>query len=121
MRIATSRSRGDSTATGIRSRTGMANAGATGLSNMDRDSGASLPASQMASGRTRCDFRAATPRPTRTALRASPSMDYTTLAVLGAYHGINPAMGWLFLAPALGRPSRFGARTGRMIVPDELG
>ena len=43
-----------------------------------------------------------------------------TLAVLGAFHGINPAMGWLF-AVALGMQENRSAAVWRAIVPIGLG
>ena len=64
--------------------------------------------STAASARTRSAWRAATRRATRT---ASPTdlMDqlwpWILLGLLGAYHGLNPAMGWLF-AVALGMQER---------------
>ena len=48
------------------------------------------------SARTRCGCRAATPSRTPTASREPLDAAWLTLAGLGAYHGLNPAMGWLF-------------------------
>ena len=45
---------------------------------------------------------------------------WLTLALLGAYHGINPAMGWLF-AVALGLQERNRAAVARAFVPIALG
>lgn len=45
---------------------------------------------------------------------------WLTLALLGAYHGINPAMGWLF-AVALGLQERRRAAVLRAFVPIALG
>lgn len=45
---------------------------------------------------------------------------WLTLALLGAYHGINPAMGWLF-AVALGLQERSRAAVLRAFVPIALG
>jgi len=45
---------------------------------------------------------------------------WLTLALLGAYHGINPAMGWLF-AVALGLQERRRAGVIRAFVPIALG
>ena len=45
---------------------------------------------------------------------------WLTLALLGAYHGINPAMGWLF-AVALGLQERRRAGVLRAIPPIALG
>jgi hypothetical protein len=42
------------------------------------------------------------------------------LLLLGAYHGINPAMGWLF-AVALGMQEEKGSAVGRALVPIALG
>ena len=41
-------------------------------------------------------------------------------AVLGAYHGINPGMGWLF-AVALGMQEQKGSAVARSLVPIALG
>src|SRR3954462_10583115 len=63
--------------------------------------------SSTGSARTRSASPAATPRATPTASRTSgPSLmhglwPWILLGLLGAYHGLNPAMGWLF-AVALG-------------------
>jgi hypothetical protein len=45
---------------------------------------------------------------------------WLTLALLGAYHGINPAMGWLF-AVALGLQERSRAAVLRAFLPIALG
>src|SRR5215217_9789446 len=45
---------------------------------------------------------------------------WLTLAALGAYHGLNPAMGWLF-AVALGLQERRRAGVIRAFVPIALG
>ncbi len=45
---------------------------------------------------------------------------WTTLVLLGAYHGINPGMGWLF-AVALGLQERRGSAVGRALVPIAIG
>src|ERR671937_877220 len=45
---------------------------------------------------------------------------WLTLALLGAYHGINPAMGWLF-AVALGLQERRRAAVLRAFAPIALG
>jgi hypothetical protein len=42
------------------------------------------------------------------------------MLLLGAYHGINPGMGWLF-AVALGMQERSSAAVGRSLVPIALG
>ena len=77
----------------------------------DRRPGRVRPSSA-ASGRTRCGCRAATRRRTPTASRTS-CMDALAAADAslrsGAYHGLNPAMGWLF-AVALGMQERDRAR-----------
>jgi hypothetical protein len=45
---------------------------------------------------------------------------WVTLALLGAYHGINPGMGWLF-AVALGMQEESGWAVGRALFPIALG
>ena len=76
---------------------------------------------QRRAARTRCGCRAATPRRTRTASRTSRLMDTlaaaSLLALLGAYHGLNPAMGWLF-AVALGMQERDRARGAARAAAD---
>jgi hypothetical protein len=50
-------------------------------------------------------------------------MDPTSLwlmLLLGAYHGINPGMGWLF-AVALGMQEQRGSAVGRALIPIALG
>jgi hypothetical protein len=47
-------------------------------------------------------------------------MDWPALVVLGAYHGINPGMGWLF-AVALGMQQRSGRGVVRALPPIALG
>src|SRR5690348_16219209 len=42
------------------------------------------------------------------------------MLLLGAYHGVNPGMGWLF-AVALGMQERRGSAVGRSLVPIALG
>lgn len=42
------------------------------------------------------------------------------MVLLGAYHGINPGMGWLF-AVALGMQEQKGSAVGRALVPIALG
>ena len=42
------------------------------------------------------------------------------MALLGAYHGINPGMGWLF-AVALGMQEQKGSAVARSLVPIALG
>jgi hypothetical protein len=42
------------------------------------------------------------------------------MVILGAYHGINPGMGWLF-AVALGMQERKGSAVGRALIPIALG
>ncbi len=42
------------------------------------------------------------------------------MLLLGAYHGINPGMGWLF-AVALGMQERKGSAVGKALVPIALG
>ncbi|AUX46157.1 membrane protein [Sorangium cellulosum] len=45
---------------------------------------------------------------------------WLTLALLGAYHGINPGMGWLF-AVALGLQEKSGRAVRRALVPIAVG
>ncbi|APR86372.1 Arginine/ornithine antiporter ArcD [Minicystis rosea] len=45
---------------------------------------------------------------------------WTTLALLGAYHGVNPGMGWLF-AVALGLQEKRGGAVVRALPPIALG
>ncbi|HEX7125281.1 MAG TPA: hypothetical protein VF406_05805 [Thermodesulfobacteriota bacterium] len=45
---------------------------------------------------------------------------WVTLALLGAFHGLNPAMGWLF-AVGLGLQERNRRAVGRALVPIALG
>jgi hypothetical protein len=45
---------------------------------------------------------------------------WVTLCALGAFHGINPAMGWLF-AVALALQERSGRAIGRALVPIAIG
>ncbi|WP_438039024.1 hypothetical protein [Sorangium sp. So ce128] len=47
-------------------------------------------------------------------------MPWLTLALLGAYHGINPGMGWLF-AVALGLQEKSSGAVRRALVPIALG
>src|SRR3712207_2718181 len=85
--------------------------------------------------RTRSACRAATPPRTRTVTRmataASPRRlveeyemttlwPWITLALLGAYHGLNPGMGWLF-AVALGLQEQSRAAVIRAFGPIALG
>jgi hypothetical protein len=50
----------------------------------------------------------------------APQWFWPTLFMLGAYHGINPGMGWLF-AVALGMQEKSGRAVGRALVPLGLG
>jgi len=45
---------------------------------------------------------------------------WAALLILGAYHGINPGMGWLF-AVALGMQEKSSRAVGRSLVPIALG
>ena len=45
---------------------------------------------------------------------------WAALFLLGAYHGINPAMGWLF-AVALGIQERSSGAVGRSLLPIAMG
>src|SRR5215218_2032758 len=74
-----------------------------------------------ACGRTRCGSKAATHRRTRSATREG-AMTETTLvslaavAGLGAFHGANPGMGWLF-AVALGMQEGRRRAVWRALLP----
>ena len=88
----------------------------------------SSSSSSMDCARTRCGWKAATPHPTPTAIpeasndacRISSSTALWLMLLLGAYHGINPGMGWLF-AVALGMQERRGSAVARALVPIALG
>ena len=74
--------------------------------------------SRTACARIRFDWKAATRRPIGTATREREGlvMEWEAMLVLGAYHGINPGMGWLFaVAWACSRGAReaCGARCRR--------
>src|SRR5512134_1077335 len=77
-------------------------------------------------GHTRCDFRAAMRPRTRTATREVTIMTDTMnwswagLLALGAFHGVNPGMGWLF-AVALGMQEHRRAAVCRAMLPLALG
>lgn len=51
---------------------------------------------------------------------SAPIWPWITLALLGAYHGINPGMGWLF-AVALGMQEKSGRAVVRSLIPIGLG
>src|SRR5262245_63000710 len=73
--------------------------------------------------RTRLDWKAATRRPIRTAtreLRGEDVMDWQTVVFLGAYHGLNPGMGWLF-AVALGMQQGSARGVWRALPPIAIG
>ena len=79
--------------------------------------------SQAPCGRIRFGWKAATRRPTRTATReriARIVMDWQAMVFLGAYHGINPGMGWLF-AVALGMQQGSARGVWRALPPIALG
>ena len=42
------------------------------------------------------------------------------MLVLGAYHGINPGMGWLF-AVAVGMQEQWGSAIARSLIPIAIG
>jgi hypothetical protein len=50
----------------------------------------------------------------------SPRWPWVVLALLGAYHGLNPAMGWLF-ALALGLQEKRRSAVAKALVPIALG
>ena len=72
--------------------------------------------------RTRSTWRAATPAPIPTASRercimpSEMTTSWAMLMALGAFHGINPGMGWLF-AVALGMQERRRGAVLRALVP----
>src|SRR6185295_9538529 len=75
--------------------------------------------------RTRCTWKVVTPAPTRTASRKGVRMtsEMTTSAMLiglGAFHGINQGMGWLFTV-ALGMQERRLGAVWRALIPLTLG
>src|SRR6202167_3661087 len=77
------------------------------------------------SARIRSNCRAATPRQTSTATRElqltmTHNWPWLALAVLGAYHGLNPAMGWLF-ALALGLQEKRRSAVIGALLPIALG
>ena len=79
--------------------------------------------SPTACARTRFAWRAATPRLTGTATperESEVAMEWNAMLVLGAYHGINPGMGWLF-AVALGMQQRSARGVWRALPPIALG
>jgi len=53
-------------------------------------------------------------------MNEAESWVWATLVLLGAYHGINPGMGWLF-AVALGMQERSGRAVARALPPIALG
>src|SRR3989442_9108696 len=83
-----------------------------------------------ASGRTRSICKAGTPRATRTASpTAGPGKEalgldsqwpWLALGALGVYHGLNPAMGWLF-AVALGFLKRNRRAVLEALIPIAIG
>src|SRR5215470_1258616 len=79
--------------------------------------------SPTACARTRFASRAVTHRPIRTATPEQDSevdMEWKAMLVLGAYHGINPGMGWLF-AVALGMQQRSARGVWRALPPIAFG
>src|SRR2546428_5754080 len=83
-----------------------------------------------ASGRTRSICKAGTPRATRTASpTAGPGKEalgldsqwpWLALGALGVYHGLNPAIGWLF-AVALGFLKRSRRAVLEALIPIPIG
>src|SRR5262245_61709799 len=79
--------------------------------------------SLMPCARTRSASKAATHRRTRTATpdrEKRPAMEWKAMLALGAYHGINPGMGWLF-AVALGMQRRSVRGVWHALLPIALG
>src|SRR5207342_1276349 len=67
--------------------------------------------------------KAATRRPIRTVTRnprREDSMDWQAMVFLGAYHGLNPGMGWLF-AVALGMQQGGARGVWRALPPIAMG
>src|ERR671928_383046 len=82
-------------------------------------------ASRTRTGAIRSGSRAATPRPIPTASRKGVGMTaelgaWATLAGLGLFHGVNPAMGWLF-AVALGLQQRSRTAIGAALAAIAVG
>src|SRR5687768_11429025 len=69
--------------------------------------------------RTRCVSREATPPPIPSASREA-QMSWALIGLLGTYHGLNPAMGWL-LATALGLQERRASAVMQALPPIFLG
>src|SRR5687767_14899674 len=69
--------------------------------------------------RTRCVYREATPPPIPSAFPEA-AMSWTLIGLLGTYHGLNPAMGWL-LATALGLQEQRASAVMRALPPIFLG
>src|SRR5688500_18979480 len=74
----------------------------------------------MACARTRFTCRAAMRVPIPTASREGRIMEWTALIALGAFHGVNPGMGWLF-AVALGMQERRRGAVLRALLPLSAG
>src|SRR5260370_42151677 len=73
----------------------------------------------------RCAWKAATARPIPTAIRKervamTELSPWLVLAGLGAFHGINPPLGWLF-APALGLHRRRRRLGWLSLIPRAVG
>ena len=87
---------------------------------IERGSRTSSSPTSTACVRTRCASRAATPRPTPTASRRSRPWTRAPCwrwPRLGAVHGVNPAMGWLF-AVAIGLQERSRRALAAVARPD---
>src|SRR5882757_6458254 len=79
--------------------------------------------SQTVCALTRSGWKVATRRLTRTVTpeyEGEVVVEWNAMLVLGAYHGINPGMGWLF-AVALGMQEQKGSAVARSLVPIALG
>lgn len=75
----------------------------------------------MACARIRCGCKAAM-RPPTVLLRLNRTrvVDWTAMLLLGAYHGVNPGMGWLF-AVALGMQQGSVRGVFRALLPIAVG
>src|SRR6266404_2956140 len=84
---------------------------------------ASLSTGRRAIAHTRCAWRAATAHPTPIAIpkvMMTNTAPWLALAGLGMFHGLNPAMGWLFAA-ALGMHRKSRRVVWLSLVPIALG
>src|SRR5579872_4831614 len=71
-------------------------------------------------GRTRCDSREATRPLIRSVFPHEHAASWIAVAAIGAFHGLNPGMGWLF-ALALGLQRRSERAIGLALIPIAAG